>query len=178
MDYDNYINELFTKYIYNIIFDNNCDSFFSEYNDIIAKDNDNYVNIGNSVKQEILSENQANILKKYYQNNVLELNDEVNKIFDLYLTKIISTFKRQYYFKINDNDINPDNVVDTNTIVLIIRIRLNYNIDFNLFLKKYSGLKLLCKEIENKIMIEKNIKIRFLFDMVSNINTEKKEKME
>ena len=177
MDFENYINKLFISYIYEYVLNNNINEKLFEYNDIIVKDDNNYVSVGNKVKQELLTENDIAALKKYYQNNTLELNDEIKNIFDLYLNNMSTNIKDKYYFKINDGDVNPNNVVDYDTIVLIAKIKVDYNVDYNLFLKKYSMLRELCNTIEKNVKIDKKIKIKFLFDLLSNIvNNEKKNK--
>ena len=172
MDYNIYINRVFNNYILNVLFNNNVSEIFEEYDDIISKIDDDYIIVGNKVKQELLTENDTFILKKYYQNNMLEFNDEIKNVFDLYLNNMNVNIKDNYYFKINDGDVNPNNIVDYDTVVLIVKIKVDYAVDYDLFLKKYSKLKELCNMIEKNVKINKKIKIKFLFDILSNIVNE------
>ena len=95
------------------------------------------------------------------------IDSRINNIFNHYLSKIMSGNNEydRYYFKIQDGDINPDNIVDSDTLVFIIKMKIDYEMDFEIFLKKQSELKKECKKIENEIREKNNIKIKILFDI-------------
>ena len=164
MSFDNYLNRLYIKYIYGIL--DNIDDMFNEYNKIIIKQEGKYINIINEINLELLTESDIALLKDNYNDGTLELTDEIINIFDLYLNKLKLIPLKRVYYKLNDGDINPNHVANSKAVIIVINIKIDYNLDFNLFLQKYNNLKLQCKKIEQEINLKKKIEIKFLFNIL------------
>lgn len=167
MKFESYIKILFDKYLWKKINFKEYDSVFEKYNELIIKNNNEYLSIGNEFNINLFSREDIDILKNNFNINSMIIDSRINNIFNHYLSKIISGNNEydRYYFKIQDGDINPDNIVDSGTLVFIIKMKIDYEMDFEIFLKKQSELKKECKKIENEIREKNNIKIKILFDI-------------
>ena len=165
MNFNDYAKMMFSKYVYNNVFNNNIESYFNNYNDILLTDNNLIAIVGNEFNSNLLDQNNLGFLNECYENNIYDLTEELTTIFDLYLKNLKLLPKNKYYFKIGDGDINPDNLVEGNAIVLILNIKLDYAVDFGIFLKKYNHLRKSCKDIEKKIKEEKQTTVKFLFNL-------------
>jgi len=144
------------------------DSLFEKYNDFIIKNNNKYLSFGNKIDINLLEKYEIDVLRKKYSMNLFIIDDELSIIFDKYLLKLLSAnnIYDKYYFKTNDRYINPLNVVDSDALVFILKIKVDYNIDFGVFLKNDAMLKNDCKIIEKEIQEKYNIKLKIVFDLI------------
>lgn len=170
MSFEEYIKMLFCQFLWKELNLNSYDSDFKEYDEIILKKNSQYLELGPAINMDLFQSDEVSVLKEHYLHKSCVIDENLYPIFSKYLKRLLLSNQEydKYYFKITEGDVDPNNIVDKDTLVFIIHIKVVPNQDFNLFLKNCNSLEKVCYKVESSIFQQKYIKVRILNHLIED----------